>query len=420
MNEVYLKLRAVRCSATRHGTVVFVLVSGLVGLGSCSVPTARGEEFFLKHRVAASIEEEIGNAWVVFPVRSAQPRPNDAVPLNSPELTATLDLGTKWQLRLQTSLGDTGNGILHVSVDRNGSIVANESISGVKRNPMYTEFGPVRLIVDHGGEPRPQWFQFQLWGSDEEHGQPTRTLRVASASYFRGTVKFGDRRMLVALIDAEANGLYQFVRKGSSGRGDRLLIDVNGDGRLDPADRDEAEPLSRYVFVGGQYWRLEPAPDGSSLVVEPAELQVGMVHADTDRFALLLEGDVGVLRVSGRDGKAPVPVGSHSVLRCDYHVRDESGKLWNVFTKVDGGNKTLLVTADADTKLPFGPPLVARVSAASTTRGDELTLDLTLAGAAGEICDGLADERGRPPAAPKVKITDSAGRELALLDFHYG
>jgi hypothetical protein len=135
-------------------------------------------------------------------------------------------------------------------------------------------------------------------------------------------------------------------------------------------------------------------------------------------FSVLLVGEQGALRARGKDGSARVPAGRYRLLRCSYRVADPSGRDWELFAQGSNG-PAVEVPAGGEVKLPFGPPLAARLEA-RTDRG-RLALNLTLTGSGGEVYGDVhfAGSRGRPPA-PKARITDAAGKELALVDFRYG
>src|SRR5436305_1089112 len=66
----------------------------------------------------------------------------------------------------------------------------------------------------------------------------TREYRLKSLGYYTGTARFGPKRCPVALVDANANGLYgdpfrSFSPDGEK-MGDMLLVDANKDGRFEP------------------------------------------------------------------------------------------------------------------------------------------------------------------------------------------
>jgi hypothetical protein len=76
------------------------------------------------------------------------------------------------------------------------------------------------------------------------------------------------------------------------------------------------------------------------------------------------------------------------------------------------------VVAEQTTKLPLGPPIVPKVLV--TQAGGDLNLVLSLRGAGGEVYREVHIGSDNKPPVPKVRITDEGGRELTVLDFHYG
>jgi hypothetical protein len=176
--------------------------------------------------------------------------------------------------------------------------------------------------------------------------------------------------------------------------------------------------LGRYVLVGDRYWQMDVAPDGSSVTVEPLDKPLGTLRADVADYAMLLSGEEGVLRVRSRDGTARVPAGKYQLLQCNYRLTDQTGKRWGFSASTTEG-VTVEVPAQGTAKLPFGPPFVPKIDVAPPEKG-QLTLNLKLLGAGGESYSfAYFGDREKPPV-PKARIVDAGGRELAVLDFHFG
>jgi len=310
-----------------------------------------------------------------------------------------------------------GYDTLYMDAGRDGRITAEEMFTGMP-DTRSIRFGPVKLPIDWGTEKCPQWFLFHFFEYESKEGQVHRHMHVTNAGTYQGLVTFGDQKQLLAVVDADANGIYNDSFKSAESPGDILLIDRNGDGKLDGGYRsEEAQPLGRYVLIGDRYWQLDLSPDGSAVIVEPLNKPLGTLHADVKDYSMLLLGEQGVLRARSHDGSAKVPAGKYRLFRCDYTLADKFGKRWNFSTQAAKEEAVMDVPARGEAKVRFGPPLVPKVMASRSA--DELTLSLDLRGSGGEAYSDVRIIEGRPPV-PKVRILDASDRELAVLDFHYG
>jgi hypothetical protein len=408
--------------------VAWLAILALPGQGAGRPEDASGRrEFPLKYRLAClSISEEVGYGGQVLPVGKQRP-PALREELNYHSrhpLYATAHLGAgreAFALVLDSSTGaDRGYDVLYVDADRDGRIGPAEKVAGIHRDNGVT-FGPVKLMIDCGREKCPQWFLVLYAEYDQGPGrEPYRLLQLINAGYYQGVVNFGGQKRLLAFADTNANGLYNDVLTGvNEGNSDRLLLDRNGDGRLDGSyQSEESQPLGRYVQVAGRYWRLDVAADGSAVTVAPLDRPLGTVRSDVADYTLLLGSQEGVLQVRSKDGSARVPAGKYRLLRCNYRVT-HSGQCWQFSASARGGGSAIEVPAEATVKVPFGPPFVPKVQAAEA--GADLGLSLVLRGAGGEVYDNVyrGGNYQRPPV-PRARILDARDRELALLDFHYG
>jgi len=394
-------------------------------LGFWTVPALGGDrqEFPLKYRLSVHITEETGPGGQRLPLSTRLTSLKQEPKYDSPEpLYATLKLGVNYEafpLVLDCSSGGTrGYDILFLDANRDGRLGPEKKLTGEARTS-GTVFGPVKLLVDCGAERSPQWFLFQLVEFEADDGKFTRELMAINAGYYQGVVTFGREKRLVAFVDADGNGLYNNVLKGPGQVGDRLLIDQNGDGKLDPDSQgEETQPLGRYVLVGDRFWQMDVAPDGSSVTVAPLDKPLGTIRANVTHYALLLRGNQGVLRLRSRDGTARLPAGKYQLLQCVYRLTDPAGRSWGFSASAQEG-VSVVVVAGKEVRLPFGPPFVAKVDFAPPEKG-RLTLNLTLSGAGGESYSfAFVGDREKPPF-PKAHILDANGLELALLDFHFG
>jgi hypothetical protein len=404
-----------------------LLATTVVALGT--LPAAAGEdasgrrEFALKYRLAGSrITEECGyGGQFLQPTRNRPALKEEPKYRTKEPLYATFHLGAKkeaYALALDRSGGDQGGyDILYVDLDHDGRLTEAKKICGINGQQGLT-FGPVKIAVDCGKENCPQWFVFQLSEYEFNPGQVYRSLQMMNAGYYQGVVRFGDHKCLVAFVDADGDGLYNGYLKADGG-GDRLLMDLNGDGKLDGSyESEEAQPLGHHILAGGRYWHIDVAADGSSVTVEPLNKPLGTVRSDIRDYSVLLRGDAGILRVRTKDGTAPVPAGKYRLHDATYRITKQ-GKEWHFNARAEGKATEIDVPPDGVVKVPFGAPFVPKIQVSAN--GNDLALNLQLTGSGGEVYQNvyLGNNYERPPV-PRARIVDAQGKELALLDFHYG
>jgi hypothetical protein len=404
-----------------------------------SVPAVRAadhvkekkNEFPLKYRLAfVSVEEEVGyGGQYLEPKGRPKREPGEPDYKSKEPMQQTVTLGAKKQKFLMvfdcSSGGNRGYDVLYFDADGDGKFSAREKFTGIARE-QGNVFGPVKVMVDchgHGHEKCPQWFLVQFTEfdyGDTASPQVYRRVQLANAGYYEGKVLFGDREMLIAFADGDSNGLYNSVMKmNAQGQHDRLLLDLNGDGKLDGSYRsEEAMPLGRHVEVGGKYWQIDPAPDGEAVSITPYDRPLGTIRADGRNYTLLLAGDDGVLQVRSKTGTARVPAGKYRLYQCHYQIPID-GKTWKFQGQCGTTGAAIDVPPDGEVKVPFGAPLVPKIQVSDG--GTELHFNLELRGAGGEVYNDvqIGDNYQRPPV-PKVKVLDASDRELAQLDFHYG
>jgi hypothetical protein len=388
-----------------------------------------------------TINEEVGYGGQYLEPKTRSERATGEPAYKSKEpLYATATLGAKQQkflMVLDSSTGSKrGHDTLWFDADCDGKFTEKEKFTGVPYNDGYV-FGPIKVMVDchgHGHEKCPQWFLVQFseyeggvinTGDGDGAGERTqvyRRIQLCNAGYYEGVVRFGDKEMLIGFVDADGNGLYNSVMKpDDEQRNDRLLLDLNGDGKLDGKyNSEESQPLGRFVEVGGKYWQIDPSPDGSSVAISPLDRPLGQVKADVKDYTLLLTSEDGVLQVRSKDGYARVPAGKYRLYQCNYKTTLD-GKAWTFRGQCRTGEPgaTIDVPPDGELRIPFGAPLVPKIQVSKA--GSDLNLNLELRGAGGEVYNDvqMGENYQRPPV-PKVRILAADDKELALLDFHYG
>jgi hypothetical protein len=104
----------------------------------------------------------------------------------------------------------------------------------------------------------------------------------------------------------------------------------------------------------------------------------------------------------------------------EYHYRliDSEGRSWG-FSSLTNSGAAVEVPAQGEVVIPLGPPLRPSVAVTSPEEG-HLALTVSLTGAGGEQIGSVnLGSAGRPPR-PQARILDAKGRELGVVDFHFG
>jgi hypothetical protein len=399
-----------------------VLIISTLAANGREQPVQQGtrKEYFLKYHLSVNVTREVGPGGqnVQFVARPASLQEEPKYQSREP-LYATLYLGSKkdpFTVVLDSSSGaDHGHDILYVDMDHDGHITDGKKFTSFLTNS-GSVFGPVKFMVNYGKEKSPQWFWFQLIEHVEGKNRVVRGLQAINAGYYEGVVAFGDQKRRIAVVDADGNGLYNDWFKGDEQAGDRVVI-----GR-DPTDKGgggaKAEPLARYVLVGDRYWQMDVAPDGSSLAVQALNRPTGTIRVSQKNCALTLSNEDCLLQVQATDGVARVPTGKYRLIGCHYQLAESVNRVWR-FSSLNTSGTMVDVPAEGEVKLAMGPPFEPKVTVTIPEEG-HLALSISLAGAGGEMVNSVQlATMGRPPR-PQARILDSSGRELGLVDFHFG
>jgi hypothetical protein len=394
----------------------------VVCLGFCA-PFVAAEEFHLKYRLTASIEEEVGAAGQSLSLLAEPAKLRDQSRFNADKpIYSSVLIGANQEEHAVVLDRSNKDGsvydALYVDTNGDGLLTPTEKYPGTEKDTAWT-FGPVKFVVNDGSSHSPQWFWFRFVDYELDKNRQVRTLHAINAGYYLGRVTFGDIRRLVAVVDSNGNGIYNdFARPGGK-PGDKLLIDADGDGEFDVRlTGEETQPLGRYLLVRDRYWQFEVAADGSKVSVSPLAKDVGTLRSPISEFALLLRSDDGDLRVRGAGGIARLPAGTYRLIRFQYALNDPAGRRW-VFSGGGENRVNITVPPNETSALPIGLPLVPKVEV-TRIDNERLALTLRMHGAANETYNEIFYNAGIKPPVPKVRLFDSAGKELTLLDFHYG
>jgi len=359
-------------------------------------------------------------------IATAPPQRLELPPLRSTHpLYATAQLGrggdTRFTFLFDESRG-TGSGYdrLYADAGQSGDLTHALPVRGFYHRGA-TVFGPLPLLIPVDGQRQ---LYHAMIEARQRGGKPEYVLQ--SQGYYTGTARFGLKSYTVAVVDANANGLYGDPFRGFSPDqeklGDQFLVDVNNDGRFEQGGFIPREMLfcGHCVVVDGRFYELAIRPDGSAVGVTPAKVPLATVRSGYPRFGLLLWNEKGVLPLESRKGVIRVPPGQYRLLVWSLEHPAPAGK-WEVqggAVGTDSEGARLVVPAAGSTSFQLTTPLRAKVTAIRGAPND-FDFQLNLTTSSGETIANIAQDGQRPPE-PMLKLVDAAGREVAALKFHYG
>lgn len=301
-----------------------------------------------------------------------------------------------------------------------------ESAPKTRRPPRTPQFKDVQFSFSHQGRQHPLTIDITL-----------RQARLSSRGYgsykiktFRaGLVSLDGQEVKVLLIDRTGNGLFDDRFSADHPNGDLLLIDVNGNKKLDrpPGQRHmsywdfggEIFPLTEMLQINSGYYKYELGPNGSSLTLQRIEPQLGTVVTGGENVRAQLLGPVFISLGDKTAEPLTVPSGNYTSLQSTHIRKDESGRKWSLTAVSGGGEKATLEVKPGQTttiELVELVKLGATISS-SGQRGQYISADF-------KTDLGLRitniEVNNKRPDVPKYEIHDSNGKLVASGKLEYG
>ena len=296
------------------------------------------------------------------------------------------------------------------------------------------------------------------------------SAQLNAAAYREGDVTLDGKKLRIVVTDYNSNGRFDDVTVIDASvtdaqgtvyprQGDMIYVDPQpATGAYaygyDPTTNDQQYHLAKALNIGGHLYDVRITPAGDTLTLEPSALAIGYISNPNQGYRALVYGDQGIWKVCGdAAGRAPLPVGrwkllmytidrtsagdpaeppgeAPSLLRMLANAlfrREESARPSSIvrprFTMVAAratGDSPLVEVREGETaQLRFGPPYEPRVSGSYLQNDGRLSLGMSLVGVAGEICNNLMIDGGRP-GRPEFTITDPNGKVVERGNFEYG
>lgn len=255
---------------------------------------------------------------------------------------------------------------------------------------------------------------------------PTRYLLMQPAIVRAGRAEIGGKTRQVQVMDANYDGRYDdaFSPVASNNRDayawDALFVDADGDGRVMSASLSsgEAMPLPQIVSLGGSWYGIKVAPDGSSVTFTPTQPPMGRLSVGSGQAELDMFSDSGFHHLTKSADGWQLPAGSYQTTSLKL-VDDVNGTLWTMGASWPAGKlRSFSVKADETASIPVGPPLISTLSFSGNSTMQSIGFGLK--GGGGESYSAGAERRGVMQPAPAFVILDQNGKKLASGSFQYG
>ena len=247
-------------------------------------------------------------------------------------------------------------------------------------------------------------------------------VAVRAAGYRSGHVRLDGKDYLVAVADGDLDGRFDgtFTLAHLADKVyDRLAIDLNGDGRFDwNVTSCEVQPLPRIVQIGGAWWSVKVAPDGSTIEFARAEPPMGSIDVGTSEAELVLWSENGACRLSGAPGRWPVPAGQYTTVEVRALRADAAGGIWSMTSRETPALAAFEVRTSQTFSTRLGAPFVARPDIFKTMNAQ--AINFAIFGQGGEKYSPNMSLNGKPQEPPQLRIASASGQILESGKFALG
>jgi len=401
-----------------------LLLAAALAWLSCSLfcSALAAAEFALKEREIQGRAPAVAGWWARGSLQMGQQRP--------PQLKKLPDISGKAFYGFASLAGNqvpivldlTDPPKLYIDTDVDGDLSSEEPFAGTltaaRRGSRSRNVAFGRIVVRM---TKPEAVLKLNIGTGRVSGQQVY-LQYSPSVYRSGTIVLGGRNHRVEVVDSSFDGRYDTVFSLDAGLGaDWLGIDLNGDGVISGGvfETGELLPLPKAIDLGGAYYSLKVAADGSSIQVEQFEPRFGTLDTKSSDAELKLISENGFFRLRGDQGPWRLPAGSYWTVEVILKREDEKGDKWKLTSRWNTGRLRNIAIADGETtSLEMGAPLTGRVTLQAVD--GQVRLGYSVLGRGGESYPAGADKNGRRQPAPRFKILSDAGKELASSSFEYG
>ncbi len=234
---------------------------------------------------------------------------------------------------------------------------------------------------------------------------------MRNSSYYQGQADFSGVLRKICILDLDSNGLYNNYQRGKLFQGDRLLIDVDGDGKFlgRKGTGNESFPYGRYAKVSGDWYEVVIAPDGTRASVTRAQPAVGTVKVAPPVTQGVLVSDQQRQDIEFTDQLCEVLAG-------EYELAELQMEVAGLAMRADFGDAPprVVVPRDGSVQLPYGPPL--KVEPVRILNDARLHVELVVTGKQQERYQ--VQTRRRVEGMPGLAVLDLDGQIVAAPNMH--
>jgi hypothetical protein len=290
-------------------------------------------------------------------------------------------------------------------IDSNGNGHLNDEtvVPAYRTDQSNTYFGPVKVVFQVEDGPVTYHLNFQF----NNYNNQAR-LYASSGAWYEGDITVAGSKKHCVLYDYNANGAFD-DKSLEAPKCDRIRIGEKG-------ARDICF-VGNYIEIDGVLYRPEIARDGACIKLTKAEdVRLGNIRLPESITEFSAGGENGLFTVKPEGGVGSLPAGKY---RIDYWAterKDEKGKQWNLRGSTFSEKGSFDITADEDTELSIGEPLISTITAQNKT--GTYSFSHSLKGQLGERIE--LTRNGSRPQAPKLHIKSKDGTYDRTFSFSYG
>ncbi len=293
------------------------------------------------------------------------------------------------------------------------------------RGRAQTKFKNVQFSFTHEGQEYPLTMDVTFDGAVVPSQRSSAMYKINSVR--AGQVELDGKMVKVLLIDRNGNGLFDDRASpgGRPGQGDLLLIDLNGNDRMEQLPGQtyqnlggEVFPLTSLARINSRYYSYVLPPSGASLTLKPIEPTLGNIRGSRGNLKLQLLGPVWLNIAGDQLETIAVPEGKYTILQLSEERQDKSGRKWSLDTSKAGPAGFLEVKAGQTVSLPQMDPIKVNAQIhQSGKNGRRISAQF-------QTAQGLmitdAKMGNKQPKAPTYEIHDSSGKLVASGKLKYG
>ena len=292
---------------------------------------------------------------------------------------------------------------LYIDSNVNGHLNDEKPVKAYRTDQYYTYFGPVKVVFEGEDGPLTYHLNFRFYQSGD-----TQRLYVSSGSWYEGDITVAGVKKCCMLIDYNGNGIFNDKSLNSS-QCDRIRIGEKG-------TRDTGY-VGNYIEIDDVLYHTEIARDGAYIKLSKAEdIKFGNIRLPDTITEFSAGGENGLFTFKPEKGAGSLPVGKYRVNSWTIARKDEKGRKWELQGRAYTSEGDFEVTADKETELSIGEPIISTLEARRSGSGYSFSQNLK-----GRLGERIALTRnGARPPAPKLHIKNKDGTYDRLFSFEYG